>query len=134
MIVQRTGWLLEALNMESIADRRAEGFSQGERMKVCLARALVHDPQNLILDEPTNGLDVMTTRSVRALLQQLRAANKCILLSSHVMQEISTLCDEVVIVAGGKVRFHGTLETLRQQTGNANLEDAFVNVGGVEAC
>ena len=134
IIVQRTGWLLEALNMESIADRRAEGFSQGERMKVCLARALVHDPQNLILDEPTNGLDVMTIRSVRALLQQLRAANKCILLSSHVMQEISTLCDEVVIVAGGKVRFHGTLETLRQQTGNANLEDAFVNVGGVEAC
>jgi sodium transport system ATP-binding protein len=133
-IAQRTGWLLEALNMESIADRRAEGFSQGERMKVCLARALVHDPQNLILDEPTNGLDVMTTRSVRSLLQQLRAANKCVLLSSHVMQEISTLCDEVVIVAGGKVRFHGTLDALRQQSGIDNLEDAFVSVGGVETC
>lgn len=133
-IAQRTGWLLEALNMEQIADRRAEGFSQGERMKVCLARALVHDPQNLILDEPTNGLDVMTTRSVRSLLQQLRAARKCILLSSHVMQEIGTLCDEVVIVAGGRLRFQGTLDALRQQTGIESLEDAFVSVGGVDAC
>lgn len=133
-ITQRSGWLLEALNMEPIADRRAEGFSQGERMKVCLARALIHDPQNLILDEPTNGLDVMTTRSVRSLLQHLRAANKCILLSSHVMQEIGTLCDEVVIVAGGKVRFQGTLDVLRQQSGIDNLEDAFVSVGGVETC
>ncbi len=130
-ISQRTGWLLEILNMESIADRRAEGFSQGERMKVCLARALVHDPQNVILDEPTNGLDVMTTRSLRNLLLQLRAANKCILLSSHVMQEISTLCDDLVIMAGGKARFVGTPELLRQRTGLDSLEDAFVSIGGV---
>lgn len=133
-MVQRTGWLLEALNMEAIADRRAEGFSQGERMKVCLARALVHDPQNLILDEPTNGLDVMTTRSVRSLLQHLRAEGKCILLSSHVMQEISSLCDEVVIMAGGCVRFCGTPDNLRGQTGIDDLEDAFVSVGGVASC
>jgi len=133
-IAKRTGWLLDALNMEAIADRRAEGFSQGERMKVCLARALVHDPKNLILDEPTNGLDVMTTRSVRNLLQQLRAEGKCILLSSHVMQEISTLCDDVVIIAAGKVRFHGTPDALRRQTGIDDLEEAFVSVSGVEPC
>jgi sodium transport system ATP-binding protein len=94
----------------------------------------VHDPKNLILDEPTNGLDVMTTRSVRHLLQQLRAEGKCILLSSHVMQEISTLCDDVVIIAAGKVRFHGTPDALRRQTGIDDLEEAFVSVSGVEPC
>ncbi len=95
-------------------------------MKVCLARSLIHDPQTVIMDEPTNGLDVMTTRSVRALLQQLKAANKCVLLSSHIMQEVAALCDEVLIVAKGQLRFAGTLEALQQQSGIQNLEDAFV--------
>lgn len=132
-ILQRTAKLLNELNMENIADRRAEGYSQGERMKVCLARSLVHDPRNIIMDEPTNGLDVMTTRSVRGLLASLKAANKCVLLSSHIMQEVGALCDELVIMARGKLVFQGTLEALQQHTGLNNLEDAFVTVTGEDA-
>lgn len=129
----RIDGLMTRLGMENIADRRADGFSQGEKMKVCLARSLVHDPRNIIMDEPTNGLDVMTTRNVRGLLQGLKAANKCVLLSSHIMQEISALCDEVVIIAKGRVVFTGSLEALQQRTGISNLEDAFVQVTGEEA-
>jgi sodium transport system ATP-binding protein len=129
----RANALIDLLGMRDIADRRAEGYSQGEKMKVCMARSLVHDPQNIIMDEPTNGLDVMTTRSVRGILQDLKAAGKCILLSSHIMQEISALCDEVVVIAGGKVHFQGTLEQLLAHTGEANLEDAFVAVTGAAA-
>jgi len=130
LIETRTATLLTQLGMEDIAERRAEGFSQGERMKVCLARSLVHDPQNIIMDEPTNGLDVMTTRSVRSILQTLKAANKCILLSSHIMQEIEALCDEVVVVAGGRVLYQGELPRLLIHTGQDTLEDAFVSMTG----
>lgn len=126
----RTETLLTRLGMEDIADRRAEGYSQGERMKVCLARSLVHDPQNIIMDEPTNGLDVMTTRSVRGILQTLKKANKCILLSSHIMQEIAALCDEVIVIANGLVLYQGGLEQLLVHTGQDNLEDAFVSMTG----
>lgn len=125
--------LLLQLGMENIADRRADGYSQGEKMKVCLARSLVHDPRNIVMDEPTNGLDVMTTRNVRGLLQGLKAANKCVLLSSHIMQEISALCDEVIIIASGRVVFTGTLDALQQHTGISDLEDAFVQVTGAAA-
>jgi sodium transport system ATP-binding protein len=127
---QRAALLIQRLGMVEIADRRAEGFSQGEKMKVCLARSLVHDPGNIIMDEPTNGLDVMTTRSVRALLQQLKAENKCILLSSHIMQEITALCDEVIVIAEGRVLFQGTLDALAAHTGIRDLEDAFVQLTG----
>jgi sodium transport system ATP-binding protein len=132
-IRQRTTGLLHDLNMDNIADRRAEGYSQGEKMKVCLARSLVHDPQNIIMDEPTNGLDVMTTRSVRGLLAGLKSANKCVLLSSHIMQEISVLCDEIIIIAAGKLQFQGTLAALQQHTGISDLEDAFVSMTGAVA-
>lgn len=128
VVRRRTDELIRRLAMEDIADRRAEGYSQGERMKVCLARSLVHDPQNVIMDEPTNGLDVMTTRSVRTILQGLKAANKCVLLSSHVMQEVSALCDEVVVIAAGKVLYQGGLDQLLAHTGERSLEDAFVNM------
>jgi sodium transport system ATP-binding protein len=124
----RTDDLIRQLGMEDIADRRAEGYSQGERMKVCLARSLVHDPQNVIMDEPTNGLDVMTTRSVRTILHGLKAANKCVLLSSHIMQEVSALCDEVIVISAGKVLYQGGLEQLLVHTGERSLEDAFVNM------
>jgi len=120
--------LIHQLGMDDIANRRAEGYSQGERMKVCLARSLVHDPQNVIMDEPTNGLDVMTTRSVRTILQGLKAANKCVLLSSHIMQEVSALCDEVIVISAGKVLYQGGLEQLLVHTGERSLEDAFVNM------
>ena len=129
-MTSRTAKLIQRLGMDEIADRRAERFSQGEKMKVCLARSLVHDPRNIIMDEPTNGLDVMTTRSVRALLAQLKAENKCILLSSHIMQEISVLCDEVIVIADGRVHFQGTLDALAEHTGVRDLEEAFVQLTG----
>lgn len=124
----RSAALLEKLGMQEIADRRAQGFSQGERMKVSLARALVHDPGNVLLDEPTNGLDVMTTRSVRAILQELKAQNKCVLLSSHIMQEVGLLCDEVVVIAEGRVLMQGSLDELLSRSGAASVEEAFMNL------
>src|SRR5882757_10001062 len=114
------------LEMEEFADRRAKGFSQGERVKTALARALVHRPRNLVLDEPTNGLDVMAVRALRRLLGSLREAGHCVLFSSHVMQEVSALCDEVVVIAHGTVLASGTLEAIRTRTGTAGLEEAFV--------
>ena len=118
--------LVELLDMGSIRDRRTDGFSQGERMKVALARALVHDPQNILLDEPTNGLDVMSTRAVRRLIRRLRAEGRCILFSSHIMQEVEALCDRIIVIAHGRVVAEGTADALRAQTRTASLEDAFV--------
>ena len=122
--------LAELLDMKPLLDRRTDGFSQGERMKVAIARALVHDPPNVILDEPSNGLDVMTTRNLREVIRDLRASGKCVLFSSHVMQEVSALCDEIVIVAHGAVAAQGTAESLLAASGRANLEDAFVQLAG----
>ena len=122
--------LAEWLDMKPLLDRRTDGFSQGERMKVAIARTLVHDPGNVVLDEPTNGLDVMTTRSLREVIRRLRDAGKCVLFSSHVMQEVSALCDEIVIVARGCVVASGRAEALLAQSGRDNLEDAFVHLAG----
>lgn len=131
-IAARMESLVTALDMADFADRRAEGYSQGQRTKTAIARALVHDPRNVILDEPTNGLDVMTTRSMRAFLRGLRAEGRCVLFSSHIMQEVAALCDRIVVIAQGRVVADGTPEELRAQTGLANLEDAFVKVIGTE--
>jgi len=124
----RTDDLIRMLSMEAIADRRTEGFSHGERMKVCLARALVHDPGNILLDEPTNGLDVMTTRTVRELIGQLRDQGVNVLFSSHLMHEVSRLCDHIVIISGGKVVAEGSTEQISDAAGEDNLEDAFVKL------
>ena len=129
---QRTRELLELLDMTAIADRRTGGFSHGERTKVALARALVHDPKNVLLDEPTNGLDVMSTRAVRSIVRRLRDEGRCVLFSSHVMQEVSALCDAIVVIAAGRVVARGTPNELRRQTGQDNLEDAFVALAGLE--
>jgi len=126
----RTVELVKLLEMEEFADRPARGFSQGERVRTALARALVHSPRNLVLDEPTNGLDVMAVRALRRLLLQLRDAGHCVLFSSHVMQEVSALCDEVVVIAHGVVLEHGTPEQIRARTGAASLEEAFVRLIG----
>jgi sodium transport system ATP-binding protein len=124
----RASELVTLLGMEEFADRRAKGFSQGERIKTALARALVHSPRNLLLDEPTNGLDVMAVRALRALLHRLRDAGHCVLFSSHVMQEVSALCDEVVVIAAGTVLASGTPEEIRLRTGAVSLEEAFVRL------
>jgi sodium transport system ATP-binding protein len=128
----RTAELIELLDLHECADRRARGFSQGERVKTALARALVHGPRNLVLDEPTGGLDVMAVRALRHLLVQLRAAGHCVLFSSHVMQEVSALCDEVVVIARGTVVARGTPDEIRARTGEAGLEEAFVQLIGAE--
>jgi sodium transport system ATP-binding protein len=124
--------LIDTLDMASIADRRTGGFSHGERTKVAMARALVHAPRNIILDEPTNGLDVMSTRAVREIIRRLRAQGKCVVFSSHVMQEVSALCDRIVVIAHGHVVANGTPQEIREQTGQENLEDAFVSLAGLD--
>jgi sodium transport system ATP-binding protein len=127
---KRIDELVELLDMKDIAHRRTEGFSQGERMKVALARALVHGPRNVLLDEPTNGLDVMSTRAVRTLIRRLREQGHCVVFSSHVMQEVAALCDRIVVVARGRVVAEGTPDELRARTGKDSLEEAFVTVIG----
>ena len=131
-IARRTAELSAALGMEDVLDRQAEGFSQGQRTKTAIARALVHDPRNVILDEPTNGLDVMTTRGLREFLRQLRGEGRCVIFSSHIMQEVAALCDRIVVIAKGTVMAAGTPDELRAQTGEDNLEDAFVKAIGSE--
>lgn len=126
----RADELIEQLEMQDFASRPAKKLSQGQRVKTALARALVHKPRNVLLDEPTNGLDVMAVRSLRALLSQLREAGHCVLFSSHVMQEVAALCDEVIVIAGGGVVASGTLDAIRERTGQASLEDAFVQLIG----
>jgi sodium transport system ATP-binding protein len=124
--------LVERLGLGEVANRRVSGFSQGERTKVALARALVHRPRNVILDEPTNGLDVMSTRAMRDLIRGLRRDGCCVLFSSHIMQEVSALCDRIVVIAQGRVVADGTPDELRSLTGRDNLEDAFVALSGLE--
>ncbi len=128
----RTRVLSEALDMGDILERQTDGFSQGQRTKTAIARALVHDPRNVILDEPTNGLDVMTTRAMRGFLRQLREEGRCVIFSSHIMQEVAALCDRIVIIAKGSVVASGTADELRALTGEENLEDAFVKAIGSE--
>lgn len=131
-ICERSEALLKRLGLEAIADRRVAGFSQGERTKVALARALVHTPRNVILDEPTNGLDVMSTRAMRGLIRDLKQDGCCVVFSSHILQEVSALCDRIVVIAQGRVVAQGTPDQLRQQTGKSDLEDAFVALAGLE--
>jgi len=131
-IRSRTNAAIAALDMGDIADRRTEGFSQGQRVKTAIARALIHDPNNVILDEPTNGLDVMATRAMREFLKRLKHEGRCVLFSSHIMQEVAALCDRIVVIAHGKVIADESPGALRAQTGEANLEDAFVKLIGSE--
>jgi len=125
----RADLLAEMLDMQPLLDRRTEGFSQGERMKTALARAVVHDPPNLILDEPTNGLDVVATRALREALRRLRdEAGKCIVFSTHIMQEVERLCDRVIVVSHGRTVAEGTVESLNAQCGERDFEETFVKL------
>jgi sodium transport system ATP-binding protein len=125
-LTKRVDALIERLDLGAIANRKAKGFSQGERTKIALARALVHDPQHLLLDEPTNGLDVMATRHLRDWLRELRAQGRCVLLSSHVMQEVEALVDDLVIIAAGRVTLTGSPAKLAQRFPGRSLEEIFV--------
>ena len=126
-IGDRVSGIIQLLEIDEFADRRTKGFSQGQRTKVSLARALVHDPQNVLLDEPTNGLDVMATRSLRRLILKLKESGRCVLFSSHVMQEVAALCDDICIIANGQVAIDGSIDSIRERTGQDDLEEAFVS-------
>ena len=123
--------VIDQLDIASFADRRTKGFSQGQKTKVSLARSLVHGPQNVLLDEPSNGLDVMATRSLRERIRELKNTGKCVVFSSHVMQEVAALCDDIVIIANGQVALHETTEGIRETTGCDDLEEAFVKAIGL---
>jgi sodium transport system ATP-binding protein len=129
---KRMDELIVMLEMQSIADRRTKGFSTGERLKVAIARALVHDPGNILLDEPTNGLDVKSTRAMRQFVRKLRDDGKCVILTSHIMQEVSALCDQIIIISNGMIAAQGTPDELLQKTGKDNLEDAFIEIIGTD--
>jgi sodium transport system ATP-binding protein len=129
---RRIDELVQMLEIGEFVDRPAKGFSQGQKIKVALARAMVHGPKNLVLDEPTNGLDVMATRALRALIRKLKDAGHCVLFSSHVMQEVAALCDDIVIIAHGTIVARGSPDELRRQTGESDLEEAFVKLVGEE--
>jgi sodium transport system ATP-binding protein len=122
--------IADVIDMQDLLNRRTDGFSQGERMKVAIARALIHEPRNVILDEPTNGLDVMTTRSLRGLIRRLRDGGKCVVFSSHIMQEVSALCDDIVIISHGRVIAQGDAPALLALSGKSSLEEAFVALVG----
>lgn len=131
-IARRIDEVCELLGLEDILDRSTKGFSQGQRIKVALARTLLHRPRNLLLDEPTRGLDVMSTRALRRALAALRAEGCCIILATHVMQEVTQLCDDVIVIAKGQTVAQGAPQDLCRQTGIASLEDAFVHLVGTE--
>lgn len=132
LLARRREALIDGLDMRDIASRRTEGFSQGQRVKTAIARALVHDPRNVLLDEPTNGLDVMATRAMRRFMRQLKEEGRCVLFSSHIMQEVAALCDRIVVIAHGRVVADETPAALLAQTGESSLEDAFVKIIGTD--
>jgi sodium transport system ATP-binding protein len=124
--------LVETLDMADFIERRTEGFSQGQRVKVAIARAMIHRPQTVMLDEPSNGLDVMSTRALRRYILSLKNAGHSVILSTHIMQEVAALCDRIVIIANGQIAADGTAEELMQKSGCDSLEDAFVHLIGSE--
>jgi len=131
-ISRRVETLVETLDMSSFIDRRTEGFSQGQRVKVAIARAMIHKPQTVLLDEPSNGLDVMSTRALRRYILGLKAAGHSVVLSTHIMQEVAALCDRIIIIADGRIAANGTAGELMEKSGCDSLEDAFVSLIGSE--
>jgi len=129
---QRLDELTETLQMGDFIDRRTEGFSQGQRVKVAIARAMLHQPRTVLLDEPSNGLDVMSTRALREYIRSLKTGGHCVVLSTHIMQEVAALCDRIVIIAEGRIAADGSPEELLRQSGETSLEDAFVSLIGTE--
>ena len=129
-IESRINHLSDILDMAGFIDRKTDGFSQGQRVKVAIARALIHEPGTILLDEPTNGLDVMTTRALREFLLRLKMEGHCVVLSTHIMQEVAALCDRIVIISKGRIAADGTARQLLEKSGEDNLEDAFVKLIG----
>ena len=131
-IEQRINELIGTLGMADFIDRRTEGFSQGQRVKVAIARAMIHEPQTVLMDEPSNGLDVMSTRALRRYVLSLKEAGHSVVLSTHIMQEVAALCDRIIIIADGRIAADGSARELLEKSGCDSLEDAFVRLIGSE--
>jgi sodium transport system ATP-binding protein len=131
-IQQRIDALAKTLNMEDFIERYTDGFSQGQQVKVAIARAMIHEPQTIMLDEPSNGLDVMTTRALREFILDLKARGHSVVLSTHIMQEVAALCDRIIIIAKGRIAADGTQAELLERSGESNIEEAFVKLIGSE--
>ena len=131
-IRQRIDELVETLDMDDFIDRRTEGFSQGQRVKVAIARAMIHEPQTVLMDEPSNGLDVMSTRALRKYILGLKQAGQSVVLSTHIMQEVAALCDRIIIIAEGEIAADGSKAELLRKSGCDSIEDAFVKLIGSE--
>ena len=131
-LTARIETLVETLDMSDFIERRTEGFSQGQRVKVAIARAMVHSPQTVLLDEPSNGLDVMSTRALRRYILSLKDAGHSVILSTHIMQEVAALCDRIIIIANGQIAADGSADELLETSGCDSLEDAFVHLIGSE--
>lgn len=125
---ERTHSLSRMLAMDEFIDRRVGAFSRGMKQKVAIARTLVHDPDVILLDEPTTGLDVTAATIFRRMVRRLQAEGKTILFSSHNMGEINKLCKRVALMHKGKLRFAGGLDSLREQFGTDDLDDIFMAV------
>lgn len=125
---ERTRSLSRLLEMDVFLDRRVDAFSRGMKQKVAIARTLVHDPDVILLDEPTTGLDVTAATIFRRMVRKLQEEGKTILFSSHNMGEINKLCKRVALMHKGKLRFAGGLDALREQFGTEDLDDIFMAV------
>lgn len=118
--------LMARLDMADFADHRSKGYSKGQTLKVALARALVHEPANVMLDEPTNGLDIASSRAVRTLIREIRDQGRCVLFCSHIMSEVEALCDRIIVISDGLIVADGAPEELRQATGQGDLDEVFL--------
>jgi sodium transport system ATP-binding protein len=129
-IKQRADRLFEMLDMQSFADGRNDKLSTGMKQKVSIARSVIHDPPVMVFDEPTTGLDVMSSRTIVQFIKQCKDDGKCVIFSTHIMSEAMRLCDRVTIIHNGRIFANGTPGQLLETTGTTNLEDAFIKIVG----
>ena len=125
-ISQRVASVLERLDMVSFADQRAESLSSGQKQKVAIARAIVHDPAVLMFDEPTSNLDVLASREIRNFMVESRERGKCVIFSTHVLHDAERLCDRITILHEGTVVATGPTAEVRGA--HRDLEDAFLEL------
>ena len=127
-IIDRIGVLSAQIGLAPLLDRRCEGLSTGEKQRVSLARAVIHDPPVLVLDEPTNGLDVLASRFLRDLVLAERNRGKAIIFSTHYLAEAELLCDRVGLLFRGHLLREAPPAALRAETGASSLEEAFLKL------
>jgi sodium transport system ATP-binding protein len=131
-IEKRTKELAERFGMTGYLDKRVGGFSKGMKQKTAIARALVHDPSVVLFDEPTSGLDITSANVIRQLIREFQEEGRTVIFSSHIMSEVERLCDRVVILHRGTLKYNGTLDALYEQSGSRDLDRIFMEMVGEE--